>query len=398
MTEEARLRKFVTKRFITTLVIVGIAEFFISSLLNHVILPVVIPTIFPQINDPSDISSGNVMFIAFMVFLYIFAVIMNNLIPSAGQLLTNYINRHMYDLGFARTDDPMASLDLGDKIFLLIVIAGIIILMLLPIVIGAAVFSRSVSAEFTKLDKMRAEEQKAQDRKRYLMISDIAHDLKTPMTTVSGYARALSEGMIKPEKQQEYLDTITAKTERMNDIIQMLFNYSRLDSDGFELVKAKVDVCELVRECVAASYTDIEDAGDEIDVDIPETELMGQIDKVQLSRSINNLITNAVRHNPKGTKIFIGVKDEIDSARVFVADTGDAIPQELADKLFEPFVMGDESRSTKGGSGLGLSVSRKICELHDGRLKLVQKPEMGRYQLGAEYNKVFVISLPVEEN
>ena len=398
MTEETRLRKFVTKRFITTLVIVGIAEFFISSLLNHAILPVVIPTIFPQINDPSDISSGNVMFIAFMVFLYIFAVIMNNLIPSAGQFLTNYINRHMYDLGFARTDDPMASLDLGDKIFLLIVIAGIIILMLLPIVIGAAVFSRSVSAEFTKLDKMRAEEQKAQDRKRYLMISDIAHDLKTPMTTVSGYARALSEGMIKPEKQQEYLDTITAKTERMNDIIQMLFKYSRLDSDGFELVKAKVDVCELVRECVAASYTDIEDAGDEIDVDIPETVLMGQIDKVQLSRSINNLITNAVRHNPKGTKIFIGVKDEIDSARVFVADTGDAIPQELADKLFEPFVMGDESRSTKGGSGLGLSVSRKICELHDGKLKLVQKPEMGRYQLGAEYNKVFVISLPVEEN
>lgn len=398
MTEETKLRKFVTKRFITTLVIVGIAEFFISSLINHALLPALIPAIFPQINDPSDISSGNVMFIAFMVFLYIFAVIMNNLIPSAGQFLTNYINRHMYDLGFARTDDPMASLDLGDKILLLIVIAGIIILMLLPIVIGAAVFSRSVSAEFTKLDKMRAEEQKAQDRKRYLMISDIAHDLKTPMTTVSGYARALSEGMIKPEKQQEYLDTITAKTERMNDIIQMLFNYSRLDSDGFELVKAKVDVCELVRECVAASYTDIEDAGDEIDVDIPETELMGQIDKVQLSRSINNLITNAVRHNPKGTKIFIGVKDEIDSARVFVADTGDAIPQELADKLFEPFVMGDESRSTKGGSGLGLSVSRKICELHDGRLKLVQKPEMGRYQLGAEYNKVFVISLPVEEN
>lgn len=397
MTEEARLRKFITKRFITTLVIVGIAEFFISSLINHALLPALIPAIFPQINDPSDISSGNVMFIAFMVFLYIFAVIMNNLIPSAGQFLTNYINRHMYDLGFARTDDPMASLDLGDKIFLLIVIAGIIILMLLPIVIGAAVFSRSVSAEFTKLDKIRAEEQKAQDRKRYLMISDIAHDLKTPMTTVSGYARALSEGMIKPEKQQEYLETITAKTERMNDIIQMLFNYSRLDSDGFELVRARTDICELVRECVAASYTDIEEAGDEIDIDIPEKELMCQIDKVQFSRSINNLITNAVRHNPKGTKIFIGVKDEMDLARVFVADSGEAIPDELEAKLFEPFVMGDESRSTKGGSGLGLSVSKKICELHDGRLKLVQKPEMGRYQLDPEYNKVFVISLPVEE-
>ncbi len=398
MTEEVRLRKFITKRFIVTLVLVGIAEFFISSFLNHVMLPSVIPAIFPELSDPADVSAGTVIFLLVILILNVVAGFLDKLIPAGGRVLSLYITRELEKIGFAAPDSAITDMSLKDTVFLILTFVAIVIVMLAPIVIGSWLFTGRVSREFRELDRMRAEEQKAQDRKRYLMISDIAHDLKTPMTTVSGYARALSEGMIKPEKQQEYLDTITAKTERMNDIIQMLFNYSRLDSDGFELVKAPLDICELARECVAASYTDIEEAGDEIDIDIPEERLMCQIDKVQLARSINNLITNAVKHNPKGTKIFIGVKDEIDSARLFIADSGEAIPEDLEQKLFEPFVMGDESRSTKGGSGLGLSVSRKICELHGGRLKLVQKPEMGRYQLDPGYNKVFVISLPVEDN
>lgn len=398
MTEEVRLRKFITKRFIVTLVVVGIAEFFISSFLNHVMLPAIVPAIFPELSDSGNISAGTVIFFLMILILNVIASIIGNLIPAGGQFLSSYITGELGKMGFAAPDSAITNMSLGDTIFLILTIIAILVVMLAPIIIGSWLFTGRVSREFRKLDQIRAEEQKAEDRKRYLMISDIAHDLKTPMTTVSGYARAMSEGMIKPEKQQEYLDTITAKTERMNDIIQMLFNYSRLDSDGFELVKAPLDICELARESVAASYTDIEEAGDEIDIDIPEERLMCQIDKVQLARSINNLITNAVKHNPKGTKIFIGVKDEIDSARLFIADSGEAIPEELEQKLFEPFVMGDESRSTKGGSGLGLSVSRKICELHGGRLKLVQKPEMGRYQLDPGYNKVFVISLPVEDN
>ena len=397
MTEEVRLRKFITKRFIVTLVIVGIAEFFISSFINHVVLPSIVPAIFPELSDPGTISAGTVIFFLMILILNVIASLVGKLIPAGGQVLTSYVTGQLGKMGVVAPDSAIANMSRGDTIFLVLTFIAIVVVMLTPIIVGSWLFTGKVSREFRDLDRKRAEEQKAEDRKRYLMISDIAHDLKTPMTTVSGYARALSEGMIKPEKQQEYLDTITAKTERMNDIIQMLFNYSRLDSDGFELVKAPLDICELVRECVAASYTDIEEAGDELDVDIPETGLKGQIDKVQLTRSINNLLTNAVKHNPEGTKIFIGVKDESDCARIFVADSGDVIPDKLAEDLFEPFVMGDESRSTKGGSGLGLSVSKKICELHDGILKLVQGSEMARYELGSDYKKVFVITLPIDE-
>lgn len=396
MTEEARLRKFITKRFITTLVIVAVAEFFISTFISRLIIPHAIPALIPQLGDLSDLSAGTIGFIVFMIIVRILASLIGEVVPPAGPALIRFVNSHMGSLGFVDSDNVIANLPTGSKIVLVFFLIASAIVMLLPIVAGSWFFSAAVSREFRKLDEIRAAEQKTYDRKRYLMISDIAHDLKTPMTTVAGYARALSEGMIAVDKQQEYLDTITAKTERMNDIVQMLFNYARLDSDGFELVMSDVDICELLRECVASAYTDIEEAGDEIDVDIPESVIKCKIDKVQLSRSINNLLVNAVKHNANGTKIYVGLKDEYDTVRIFVADSGEAIAQELAEKLFEPFVMGDESRSSKGGSGLGLSVSKKICELHQGRIKLVQNNDMTRYQLDKIYKKVFVISLPVE--
>ena len=396
MTEETRLRKYITKRFITTLVLVGVAEFFISIFISRAVFPFAIPALIPQLADLSDKSTGSLGFIVFMMIVYILANLIEGIIPAAGRFLISFVNRNMNSLGFVESDNVFSNLPTSSKIILVIFLVASVVMMLIPVVIGSWGFSMEVSREFGELDRKRAEEQKAHDRKRYLMISDIAHDLKTPMTTVAGYARALSEGMIAVDKQQEYLDTITAKTERMNDIVQMLFNYARLDSDGFELVMSDVDICELLRECVASAYTDIEEAGDEIDVDIPESVIKCKIDKVQLSRSINNLLVNAVKHNAKGTKIYVGLKDEYDTVRIFVADSGEAIAQELAEKLFEPFVMGDESRSSKGGSGLGLSVSKKICELHQGRIKLVQNNEMTRYQLDKIYKKVFVISLPVE--
>ena len=180
----------------------------------------------------------------------------------------------------------------------------------------------------------------------------------------------------------------------MNDIVQMLFNYVRLDSDGFDLVRAPVDICELVRECAALAYQDVEDAGMEFDIDIPEEKIMVSADKIQMSRVVTNLLTNAVKHNDKGTHIGVKVTSDSDDTRIYISDSGKEIDKELASDIFEPFVMGDKSRSSKGGSGLGLSIARKVVELHGWKIKLVQRPEIGRYHLGDIYGKVFVIIIP----
>ncbi len=403
MTEETRLSRFILRRFLITLIIVGATEFILSSFINHTLLPVMSDVFFPSIKDSNILSAGNIIIIVLLMLLYFTAQITNKLFPGSSGYIITFVNKRLDAISSASgnreaiiSDSIFASMSGKEVLFLCLTLIAIVILTLIPIAVGALIFSGQVTREFRHLDSLRAAEQKENERKRYLMISDIAHDLKTPMTTVSGYARALSDGMVRPEKQKDYLDAITAKSERMNDIIQMLFNYSRLDSDGFELVKKHQDICEIVRECVAASYSDIEAAGDEIEIDIPENILTVCTDKMQISRVITNLLTNAVKHNDKGISILVRIADESDLIRIFVADSGAQIDKQLAHNIFEPFVMGDDSRSSKGGSGLGLSIARKVVEMHGWTIKLAQNPEIARYGLPHKYNKTFVISIPVE--
>lgn len=341
---ERELKRFIIKGFVWTAAVVAVVEFvMIYTILNYLI-PILLENAFPAVYDITTLQG-------------------------------------IRDLpGTAKT-------------FAILIILGLGIMSLLPLAAGGVIFSGRVTRKLKAYETAREEERAQEQRQRYLMISDIAHDLKTPMTTVSGYAKALSDGMVKEEQEKEYLDAIKDKTLRMNDIVQMLFDYVRLDSDGFALTKQKTDICELVRECVASYYSDIETAGDEVEIDIPDEPLEAEVDKIQLSRVINNLLTNAVKHNPEGTAIGVFVKSEPDEIRVYIADSGEAIDEDLAASLFEPFVMGDKSRSSGGGSGLGLSVAHKIAQLHGAVLKLVQRPQMQRYQLGEKYNKVFLMIL-----
>lgn len=268
----------------------------------------------------------------------------------------------------------------------------IAIILVTPYVIAGIVFALSAAKEIRKLEREKEEARHAEEKRRYLMISNIVHDLKTPMTTVYGYAKALNDGMVPPEKNTEYHEAIMAKTDRMNEVVALLLDYVKLDSEGFTLKKEKIDICETVRACCALSYTDAEVAGDTLAVNIPDDQVFIEADGKQLSRVITNLITNAIRHNPKGTKISVSVTSDED-IRIFVADTGDEIAEDMKEQIFVPFVTGDESRASNGGTGLGLPLSLRICEMHGFSLKLAQRPEINRYRLGEEYKKVFVITI-----
>ena len=222
-------------------------------------------------------------------------------------------------------------------------------------------------------------------------MSDVAHDLKTPMTTVAGYAKALveqgeQEDGIPREKQREYLEAIYNKSMQMSGLLSFLFEYVKLESEGFKLNKTKIDIFELLRECVAGMYMDFEEKGMEILPLIPEEEVFLEVDAVQFHRVINNLLSNALRHNNPGTKVWVMAEAEDDEIIIRVCDSGAVIPQETARYIFEPFVLGDESRNSKGGSGLGLSIAHKAVAMHGGSLVL----EQGEWE---EYTKAFVIRL-----
>ena len=220
------------------------------------------------------------------------------------------------------------------------------------------------------------------------MLSDIAHDLRTPITTISGYAKAINDEMITDkEKQKEYLDIIQSKSKRMNDLIELLFEYVKIDSEGFKLEKEEYDLIELLRENAALMYTDIEDAQMEFVIDIPEESQIVEVDKLQFSRVITNLLVNAIRHNDENTIIKLSLKKYPGLVIIDIADNGREIPKDIQENIFEPFSRGDKSRNSKGGTGLGLSIAQKIINMHGWEINLnTNYPE---------YTKAFEIKVPI---
>ena len=152
-------------------------------------------------------------------------------------------------------------------------------------------------------------------------------------------------------------------------------------------------MCELVRECAAFVYQDIEDAGMELDIDVPEEEMIINLDKIQMTRVITNLLNNAIKHSGSGSKIGVFVNKEDDKIRISVADSGKRIDDDSARNIFIPFVVGDESRNSKGGTGLGLSIAKKVVDMHGFSIRLIQRPGLKRYIENPEYEKVFMITI-----
>lgn len=266
-----------------------------------------------------------------------------------------------------------------------LLVLAIFLLYVLPIAVGIFVYARLVSEKIRMLTEQIEEEHRAYDRKRNLLISDMAHDLRTPMTTVAGYAQALSDGMVPPEKRQEYLQAIVAKTGRMSEMISSLFEYAKLGSEGFRMHREPLDLRELLLRCAADVYTDMEQAGMRFEVDIPDDPIPVSGDATQLSRVFTNLLVNAMRHNPKDTRVVLRVRRQAAVAQIVVIDDGVKIPEET--DIFEPFVKADASRSADAGSGLGLSIAAMIIGMHGWRITLEQPYP--------DYTKAFVVQLPV---
>lgn len=398
MQRENNLQWFLIKKFIWILVIVGLAEYGITILLNRVIVPVVILRFFPEYRSLSTIgNTGRIVIILAMLLLLVLRGL-QNILPSGVRdivrMLGEQIEKGASYLSPQQSEIFRTGPDGMDSVILFLILLVIIFLILLPYAIGALVFARITIREFSQIQQEKEAAKKEFDKRRNLMLSDIAHDLRTPMTTVAGYAKALADGMVtEPERQQEYLGAMQNKAARMNDLINLLFEYVKLDSDGFALDKKAVDLCELLRENAALVYSDVESAAMELEVDIPEEQITVEADPIQLSRVVTNLLTNAIRHNAEGTRIGLFVLQEPEQTYVLVADSGSLIPEEQSEHLFEPFARGDESRKSGGGSGLGLSIAKKVVEMHGWRLSLVQQPGIQHYRGAERYAKAFVIKL-----
>lgn len=383
--EMVDVRWYLIKQFVIVIAVVGIAEHIIQTLINYLIMPL-LGRMFMS-NEFADIKFHTMDFVFLLFFLLVELVIGLALRIMPGISYSGEWSRNqLSNILFPGKKIGWEAIELNQLFEFFAIMIGVMFLVILPYLLAAFYFARITNKHYQKIFDEQEVLRQEYEKKRNLMLSDIAHDLRTPITTVSGYAKALSDGMVKePLKQQEYLDAISKKAVRMNDLIQLLFEYVKLDSEGFALHVEKIDLGELLRKNIALIYSDVEDAGMQLDISIPDEPCMVEADEMQISRVITNLITNAIRHNNEGTTIGIILRGEDDEYKLFIADTGEEIPEELRETLFDPFAVGDKSRASKGGTGLGLSIAKKIVEMHGWKLTL--KTNI------IDYTKAFLIEI-----
>jgi len=216
-----------------------------------------------------------------------------------------------------------------------------------------------------------------EDRRR--LILDISHDLKNPMSSIQGYAELLmnKKGMTGQE-YEEYLEIILNNSKRANRLLTELFELSQMDSPEFSLKLVRTDICEYIRQICGELVPQLEREGFKYEFDIIEESVFVLLDTDRFSRIIQNLANNAMRYNPKGTMIAVSLTVQNNQVVIDFSDDGIGIPAHLVDNIFKPFVRVDGSRNSKtGGSGLGLSIAKKIAEAHGGDLTLCLNENKG---------------------
>ena len=225
------------------------------------------------------------------------------------------------------------------------------------------------------------------NRERRQLLSNIAHDLKTPITTLQGYAKALSDHMvISPEQQEEYLSAIYRKSVHMTDLVNKLLEYSRLENDTWHFDFRETEFTEFVRTVIIDQYDEFEARRVDLEIDIPDREITLSVDRTEIRRVLLNLLGNCIVHNPPGISARAVVRTEGRFCVFELWDNGTPIPPELQESIFEPFVCGDASRKSGNGSGLGLSICRKVAEKHGGTIVLKE---------GKDGYKGFILRLPL---
>lgn len=237
--------------------------------------------------------------------------------------------------------------------------------------------------------RMESRLKKSSEERRRLL-ADISHDLKTPVTVIRGYATALKDQMIPPEEEKIYLETIVKKTEKISELLSAFHEYSKLDHPSMKPQLERADACEVCREYLAGKYQELELNGILLEADIPEQPIFCEIDKALFYRALDNLVQNSQAYGGPDITVFFSVKEEKGQAVISLGDNGAGISEELAEKIFQPFVTGDASRSGRHGSGLGMSIVKQIAALHGGDICLKRPPDPG-------CSIQFLITLPLSK-
>lgn len=221
--------------------------------------------------------------------------------------------------------------------------------------------------EHVKLDNMRKE-----------FVADVSHELKTPITSIMGYADTLLEGEYDKETQEKFLNVIATEARRMAKLVTDLLTLSKYDNDEDRTRKVEFDLGELVKACQEKLQIEIQKKKHNVECFVTANIPSVYADKDGIERVVLNIITNSIKYTQeKGTiKMYVGYI--YNDAYIKIIDNGLGIPEEDLNRIFDRFYRVDKSRTREmGGTGLGLSIAKEILDKNNGSIDIKSKKEQG---------------------
>ena len=196
------------------------------------------------------------------------------------------------------------------------------------------------------------------------LITNVSHDIKTPLTSIINYVDLLKQENIQDEKVQEYIKVLDSKSQRLKKLIEDLVEASKASSGNVKLNIEEINLSELLKQVTGEFKDKFDERNLIIDLDLPSNNVNIQADNRYMYRIIENLYSNVSKYALENTRVYITLLKTNDEIRLEIKNVSKDKLNITADELMQRFVRGDKSRYTEG-SGLGLSIAKSLCELQD---------------------------------
>ncbi len=231
---------------------------------------------------------------------------------------------------------------------------------------GAIVLIQDIT-EHVRLDNMRKE-----------FIADVSHELKTPLTSIMGYAETLANSEYDPEMQEKFLKVINNESIRMTKLVNDLLILSKYDNEQIECEKIEFNLGELVKSCLENLQIEADKKNQKVECFVTANVPTVKADKDGIERVVLNILSNSIKYTEDGGVIKIYVGFVYNDAYIKIIDNGIGIPENDLDRIFERFYRVDKARTRKmGGTGLGLSIAKEILDKNNGRIDIKSKVGKG---------------------
>jgi signal transduction histidine kinase len=237
-------------------------------------------------------------------------------------------------------------------------------ILLVLVAVAAAALAAGLAVRQSMEERMRRQ---VEDARRGL-VAAASHDLRTPLASLRLLVEAIDDG-VAGEDRDRYLGEIRTHVAVLSDLIDDLFELSRIEAGDISWTMRRVELGDLIGDTVAAFRTSAEERGVHLAAELPSEKVVAEADAEKVQRVLFNLIQNAIRHTPADGSVTVRAKGGPSGVEVEVADSGEGIAAGEGERVFDAFYRGDSARG-EDGAGLGLAISRAIVEAHGGRIWL----------------------------